>query len=113
MELIPITKLKTLIPSLREKKRYVAFEVISSKKVSSSTIKKSIETSCLSYLGTLNYGKAGIMFLADKYSNNKGILRVETKHVNELKACLALIKDNTVRSLGTSGVLNKAENFIA
>ena len=110
-ELIPIAKLKALLPSLREKKRYVAFEVM--EKASPDAVRKAIESSCLSYLGELNYGKAGIMFLADEFKDDRGILRVEVKHLNDLKACLALTKDFQVRSLGTSGILNKAEKFIA
>ena len=102
-----------MLPSLREKKRYLAFEAMEENSVSSDAIKTAIEESCLSYLGELNYGKAGIMFLADEYRNNKGILRVEVKHLNDLKACLALTKEFRLRSLGTSGILNKAEKFIA
>jgi ribonuclease P/MRP protein subunit POP5 len=112
-ELIPITKIKALMPSLREKKRYVAFEIMSHDDINFQDAKKAVETSCLSYLGELGYGKSGIMFLADKYKNNKGILRVEVQHLNDLKACLALTKDIQLRSLGTSGILNKAEKFIA
>ena len=112
-ELIPIVKIKALMPSLREKKRYVAFEMMSHDDVSFQDAKNIIESSCLSYLGELSYGKSGIMFLADKYRKNKGILRVEVKHLNDLKACLALAKDVQMRSLGTSGILNKAEKFIA
>jgi ribonuclease P/MRP protein subunit POP5 len=116
--LIPIKKIKALLPSLREKKRYVAFEVISQSELESNSVKQEIDESCISYLGELNYGKSGIMFLSDKYKNNKGILRVEVKHVNDIKSCLALTKkiknnDVIVRSLGTSGILNKAEKFIA
>ena len=106
-------KINSLLPSLREKKRYVAFEVLNSKDISAKTIRKLIEDSCISYLGELNYGKSGIMFLDDSFKDNKGILRVNNNNVNDLKACLSLIKEKNVRSLGTSGMINKVEALIA
>ena len=111
--MIPIKKLKSLLPSLREKKRYVAFEVLSEDNTPKDTIKKLINESCLSYLGELNTAKAGIMFLDDVYKNNKGIIKTSVKSVNELKACLSLIKEKQIRSLVTSGMINKVEALIA
>ncbi len=99
---------KAVLPSLREKKRYLAFEVVSKDKFSFTEIKKTILQSCKEFLGQLGMAKAGIIVLGDKYERNKGLIRINHKYVNELKASLALIKKPTVKSTGVSGMLNKA-----
>ena len=104
-------KLRPLIPSLREKKRYVAFEVQTEGKIDLDHAKKGIENSLKSFLGDLGVARAGVLFLKD-WKNNRGILKVNTKHVDEIKASFALIQDIAhhkaiVRSVGVSGALEK------
>ena len=85
-------KLKPLLPSLREKKRYLAFEVISKDKVPEREVEQAISDSAKEYLGTLNMGKAGIMFLRNRYNQEKqkGIIKVNNKYLNHLRASIAL-----------------------
>lgn len=115
-------KIKPLLPSLREKKRYLAFEIISKTKIDDFTaVENTIKESVLRFLGESGMAKAGVLFLADKYNKDKqkGIIRVSHKYVNELRASLALIQkinnqDVIVRSIGLSGILKKAvEKYIA
>jgi|SRR3989338_10765075 len=108
--------MKPLLPTLKEKKRYLAYEVIS-KPLKFNVVSKAVWDNILGYIGTKGTAKAGIWLLNDKYKNNKGIIRVTNKYVDDLKASLALIKkinneDVIVRSLGVSGILNKAENYL-
>lgn len=105
-------KLKTLLPSLKEKKRYVAFEVLSDKAVSQNSAKESISNALLKLFGEMGMAKAGLMFLPD-WEHSKGIARVNSSCVNDLKAAMALISSidgdkAIVRSTGVSGILNKA-----
>ena len=106
-----------LKPVLREKKRYLAFEILSKSKLSFTAIKNAILTSCQQFLGQLGMAHAGIIILGDNFNKEKqkGLIRVNNKYVNELKASLALIKkinNKTViiKSLGVSGILKKAYN---
>jgi ribonuclease P/MRP protein subunit POP5 len=104
--------MKPILPSLREKKRYVVFEVVSKNNFSIKDVKKEIEKTSLNLIGTLGFSKAGIMVLND-YENKRGIVKVNNKYVNELKMALALIKNIEekkviVNSVGVSGILNKA-----
>ncbi len=99
-----------LLPSLKEKKRYVAFEVVSKERLSFNQVKKLIEEALFKYIGLLGTSKAGMQILKEKYNNNKGLIRINHKFTNYLKACFTLINKKTiVRSLGTSGILKKAE----
>lgn len=104
-------KLRPLLPSLREKKRYIAFEVQTEGKVDLEHAKKSIEQSIKGLLGDLGVARAGILFLND-WKQNRGILKVNTKYVDEIKASLALVQDiaekkATIKSISVSGALEK------
>ncbi len=112
-------KTKPLIPSLREKKRYLAFEVVSESILSKKSVMLSIKLKINQALGTFETAKAGIMFLPDKYNQQKqrGILKVNHDYLDKVKASLCLIKkiDNQkaiVRSLSASGMINKLEKEI-
>ena len=110
-------RLKPILPSLREKKRYLAFEVISKSRVYNyNSIAGAIHNSLLQLIGELGAGKAGIKFLEDKFNQElqRGLVKVNHKYVDHLRASLALIKDIDekeviVRSVGVSGILKKAE----
>ena len=112
------TKLKPILPSLREKKRYLVFEVISREKISNAeSVSNAIWDCSLHFLGQLGTAKAGIMVLKNKWDSTlqRGIIKVSHKHVDAVKAALVFarkIDDNEVifRSLGVSGILRKAEN---
>jgi len=104
-------KLKPLLPSLREKKRYLAFKIEANKELTLTEVRMAIERSLKEFTGDLGVAKAGMIFLKD-WKDNTGIVRVNTKSVDTVKASLALIKqiDNqkvVVKSLGVSGVINK------
>ena len=108
-------KLKALLPSLREKKRYVGFVVESKESLDLKQVKESIETSMKELVGSLGMANAGLLFLKD-WKDNKGIVRVSTKNVEHLKASLALSKEINgkkiiIKSLGVSGVVDKVRKL--
>jgi len=113
-------KIKPLLPSNREKKRYLVFELITKNKLKKiatfSQISNSIWNAILSFAGQTGAGRAGITVIHDKYNadKQKGMIRVNNKMLDTLKASLILIKEINkepviVRSIGTSGILKKAE----
>ena len=104
-------KLRQLLPSLREKKRYIAFEVQTNERIGLEQAKKAIEQTMKGFLGDLGIARAGILFLND-WKENRGIIKVNTKYVDEIKASFALIQDIAhhkaiVKSIGVSGALEK------
>tara|TARA_Y100000310_G_C20463448_1_gene706442 strand:+ start:189 stop:527 length:339 start_codon:yes stop_codon:yes gene_type:complete len=105
--------MKPLLPSLREKKRYLVYEVVSKDNVSKLEVEKSIIGSCLQFLGELNLGKAGVISVGEVYKNNKGVLKVATRYVDEIKMSLGLIKEINgkkaiVNTIGVTSTLKKA-----
>ena len=112
------TKLKPVLPSLREKKRYLVFEVISKQKINDANhVSSAIWDASLQFLGQLGTAKAGLMVLNNKWDAQlqRGIMKVSNKHVDAVKAALIFANkagntDVIFRSLGVSGILRKAEN---
>ena len=101
--------MKPLLPSLREKKRYVVFESVADS-FDKQKIEKLIEEACLKFIGENGYSKAGIMILKDSWKRNKGVIKVNTKYVDEVKMSLGLIKGKIiVNAIGVSGTLKKAK----
>jgi ribonuclease P/MRP protein subunit POP5 len=111
-------KIKPILPSLREKKRYLAFEVLSEEKIPNPQgVIQAIQKACQEYLGAMGMANAGIIILQDTYNKDlqRGIIRVSNKMVDHLRAALCFVKeiDNKkviVRSVGVSGILKKAKN---
>ena len=87
---------KPLLPSLKEKKRYVAFEVMSEKTLKFEFVTNEIVNEITNYIGKLGYEKMGLIFLKD-WSNNKGIARVNNKYVDHLKASFVLIDKTNLK----------------
>ncbi|MCD4759297.1 hypothetical protein K8R33_00230 [archaeon] len=101
--------MKPLLPILKEKKRYVVFEIVTEKYDKEKT-QKLVESACLKFMGENGYSKAGIMVLKDSWKKNKGVIKVNTKYLDEVKMSLGLIKSNSiVNVIGVSGTLNKAK----
>ena len=70
----------------------------------------------LELIGQLGVAKAGIQVIPDcwKPGLQRGIIKVSHKHVDELKLALSFVKkinnkDVIVKSIGVSGILNKAK----
>ena len=110
-------KIKPLLPSLREKKRYLAFEVISRYRFNDAVhVSKAILDAANGFLGRSGMAKAGILTINDKWNEDmqRGIMRVNNKHLDELKASLIFVKniegkEAIVKSVGASGILRKAQ----
>ena len=92
-------KMKRLLPSLREKKRYIVFEA----KVS----KMAIDNALKEFLGILGMSKVNPLVMEDKFKNNKGIIRINHAYKDEVITALSLIKG--LKVISVSGILKKAE----
>ncbi len=111
----PMKKDKALVPSLREKKRYLAFEIISEGAAGAGAACRDIEKALLAHLGTFGMAKAGAFIVKDSYSprTGRGVIRVSSAGLDRVRASLALIteiggKKAAVRSMLASGMLHKA-----
>jgi len=106
---------KILPPTLREKKRYLAFEIISEEKVEFGDILNAFWHSLLNLVGEVGASHANIWFISDSWdeNNQRGLIRCDNKYVEYVRAALALIErigDNRVipYTLGVSGTMKAA-----
>ena len=105
------------MPSLKEKKRYLVYEVLSEDNFSYNDVKDSVISGFKELFGLDGLSKAGLNFL--EYNENKGIVRVSAKGLDMLKASFCFVRkinkqDVVLRSIGVSGILKKARtNFMS
>ncbi len=108
--------MKRLLPSLRAKKRYLAFELISEEPASRSDVVKEIMSSASSLLGDANASECDIKILG--FEDRKGIIQCSHAKVKETRASLAVLtringKRATLHILGTSGTVKRVtEKFL-
>ncbi len=109
------SRLKPILPSLREKKRYVRFEILSSDQIRQEDVFRSIWDAVLSLHGEAGAARAGLWIVQDKYDQKKqsGILRVAHDAVDQVRASLAMITTigttpAIVQVMRVSGMISKA-----
>jgi RNase P/RNase MRP subunit POP5 len=109
------------MPTLKDKKRYLAFEIMSKSKIESyNNSFEAIQGSFSQLYGMEGLGKAGIMPVEGCWNREKqvGLLRVNNKYLNELRSSLTMIKSIKdekviVRSIFASGIIKKAKLHLA
>ncbi len=113
-------KQKPLIPSLREKKRYVAYEVISDSDFDAKEVSAKIADSFKDLFGDKGLADAGLIFLDDKFDKKtkRGLVRVSHDSLDDLRSSFVFIRDingkrSIVRSVIASGMIAKAENVLS
>ncbi|HEX55111.1 MAG: ribonuclease P protein component 2 [Candidatus Altiarchaeales archaeon] len=109
---------KPLLPTLRERNRYLVFEIISDYKFNRDEIVKSFWNSIMKFLGEHGVSKTSFWVLEWNGEKQRGILKVNHKSVDDVRAALTLIREINGRRVifhtrGVSGTLKKArERFM-
>lgn len=110
-------RIKPVRPSLREKKRYLVFEVLSENPINSENISSAIHKSCTNYLGEKGMAAAAPIVLENKWNGEKqrGVLKVSRKEVDNVRAALTLTthignEQAIISTIGVSGIIKKAES---
>jgi len=107
--------MKTL-PTLREKKRYMAFEINSEKTVIRQELVREILNSTVSLFGDTGASQMNPALMS--FEGRFGILRCAREQTNRTRVCLACINNIrgirvSIRVLGISGTIKGAtEKFI-
>ena len=106
--------LKALKPSLREKKRYLVYEIEANSKIDMFKMQQALVKKLNELLGVFDAARAGILPLKIDKENNRGILRTNHTAVERIRACFVLIdslegKKVQIKTLGVSGIIKKAK----
>lgn len=86
-----IQKIKRLLPSLREKKRYLAYEVMSKhplKKDISSQVNSHVEKT----LGLFESAEAGLLPISFDVNTQRGVMKINHKYVEKVRVALMLLQ---------------------
>ncbi len=97
-------RLKTLIPTLRERERYIAFQIISENPISYIDLEKNLWDVMEEFLGEYGLSKTSLWLIKNLYDskNQMGIVKCNHKSLTQVLACLGLIS-----RLGESRVVFK------
>lgn len=108
--------MKVLPPTMRENKRYLAFELIADGQVSRDELIREIFSASGSLLGDLGSSECNIWLFA--FDDLKGVVSCEREHVWQTRAVLATItnvkgKKVSFHILGVSGtVLGATKKYL-
>jgi len=112
------TRIKPLMPSLREKKRYIAYEVISNTKFNGPKEPgKAILDAGKDFLGSFGMAKLGMMPIEEQWNpdTQRGMIRVNHNHSQEARASMMLVQninghEALIKSIGASGMIKKTHD---
>lgn len=104
-----------LPPTLRPNHRYMAYQVLSEKKVSFDDIVNAMWHSIMNFAGELGASESRVWILRNMWDPEKqlGLLRCEHNSVEEIRAALALVQrvgemPIVIKVLGISGTAKAA-----
>ena len=110
--------MKPLLPSLKEKKRYIVFEILAQTPVTDHDVYASIADAVYHVSGVRGLAEAGMQFIPERWnmSKQRGVVRVHHTATDTVKAAFPFIrsvarKKAIVRSIATSGILGKTEKL--
>ena len=108
--------LKTLPPTLREKKRYISFKILYHRELSESEVVYIIRSAIINYYGIWGYSKSNPWLIS--YNHPKGLLRIYRNELNFVKSALIIFNEYkshpiNIITLGVSGSIKKPrEKFL-
>ncbi len=107
---------ETLPSSLRKKKRYIAFEILSEEDIDFGDLINALWSSILDLFGEVNTGEIDFWLVKDAWrkKTKRGLIKCSHRHVSEVRLAMALINrigesEVSIRSLGVSGTMKSAK----
>jgi ribonuclease P/MRP protein subunit POP5 len=87
-------RLKILLPSLRKRKRYILFKIISEEPINYNLFKDLVNSTILKFYGELTFGKFGFKFLDERWNEKEqiGIIRCNHKFVPNIILAFGLLQ---------------------
>lgn len=97
---------------MREKKRYLRYEVTVDGNLTPEDVKQAVQESIQKFLGEYGCAQAGIHYIDN--TSKYGVIKTNTKQVNQVKTALSLIKmiknQNVIfTTTKVSGMINKVK----
>ncbi len=100
---------------MREKKRYIAFQVVAENDLGFGDIINALWSSILDLFGEVHTGEINFWLIKDVWDKDKqrGLIKCNHNHVGEVRLAMGLIErigdvKVSMRSLGVSGTMKSA-----
>ena len=108
---------KTLIPTLRERNRYMTFEVKSQRPLERKEVVNAVWSSLTRTHGEIGASKTSLWVMDWNPEKRRGVLKINHDSKEMIRSALAVIKDVNktparFQVLHTSGTLKKAREFM-
>jgi ribonuclease P/MRP protein subunit POP5 len=108
--------MKPLLPTLKERQRYLVYEVITANSIGHD-ISDPLLQSIASVLGVFGMAEAGVLSVSYDQATQTGILRCNHDQVGRVRAALVMTthlgrQQVLIRTLGVSGMIGKAKRFL-
>ena len=110
-----IDRPQTLSPTLRDRRRYLAFQVITKTEIPPADIAREIWHSILNFLGELGTAQSEVWLVKSVYDekNRMGLIRCNHTAVEHVRTALALVSrvnevPVTIKVIGISGTISAA-----
>lgn len=105
--------MKPFPPTLREKTRYLVFEITGEKKFGEADVHKAVLSNVFGNLGVFGAAEADFGFMRFDEKTQKGLLKCSNHSIERLRASLCLLKAINaykafVRITNISGTIKKA-----
>jgi len=109
--------MKTYMPSMREKSRYLVYEVYSNSRFIKNRIIKAVRNSLIAFLGEFGVSEISLVILDWSDSHQRGILKINNKHADKVIAGISLISgidDEKVafHTIALCGTIKKAKRIL-
>ena len=107
------------MPTLRNKKRYVLYGVVSkNSSIDEKLVFKEIKNMSLRFLGEAGFIKSGIKVLSETWNPKlaRGIISTNHQFVDHIRAMLMMMhkvgeKEIIIKTIKTSGLINKLQKI--
>ena len=104
---------KMLKPTLRERNRYIAFEVSSEAALDRKPVVDAVWSSLLRLFGEVGAAKTSLWVMDWEKTKNKGIIKVNHKSLQTMRQSMAQVREidgkkASINTLTTSGTLKGA-----
>jgi ribonuclease P/MRP protein subunit POP5 len=101
-----------MLPTLREKRRYILFEVVSERKFTKEKVEKALYSSLLNLFGEYGFSLVNPKLIDFDEEKQYGAIKCAREEVQKMRASLALVSkiDETpvaIHVKGVSGTLKK------
>jgi len=105
--------MKPLLPTLKENKRYLGYEIRSERPISASALLAELT----GILGRFDSARAGMQMIKHDSKTGRGVLRTSVEAAPRVRAAMVLCSSINgparIRILSSSGILNRSVERIA